>query len=101
MLVNEKEPLTINLVNAILKSFPILNSNWLLTGEGEMFKADKPPPPGTIDPQVMEADVRYEPLREGVLESVMRRLAAVEDELRGLRALEGRVSALEEKKDET
>ena len=31
MLVNEKEPLTINLVNAILKSFPILNLRGLLS----------------------------------------------------------------------
>lgn len=86
MLVKEKEPLTINLVNAILKSFPILNLRWLLTGEGEMFFREKEVPPGTLEGMVMEGDSVYEAKREGILESVLRGLAEVEDEVRVLRA---------------
>ncbi len=87
MLVNEKEPLTINLVYAILKSFPLLNSFWVLTGEGEMFLGDNViAAQGKLDPQVMESDVRYEAMRGGILESLLARVSVMEDRLEELEA---------------
>lgn len=82
MLVNEKEPLTINLVYAILKSFPLLNSFWVLTGEGEMFVGNNViAAQGKLDPQVMEKDVRYESIHGGIFESLLARVRALEDRL--------------------
>lgn len=85
MLVNEKEPLTINLVNTILKSFPSLNSFWVLTGEGEMFLEQKTMPDGILDPQVMEDDVEYGLRNGGIFEDLSARVRALEDAVRELR----------------
>ncbi len=36
-MVNDHSPITTKVVNNLIKSFPKLNSNWLLTGYGEML----------------------------------------------------------------
>ncbi len=84
MLVNEKEPLTINLVHGFLKSFPSLNASWLLTGEGDMFLEKKEAlPAGTLDPVVMEPDVVYGK-GEGRLEWLERKVRELDERLRAL-----------------
>ena len=90
MLVNEKEPLTINLVNAILKSFPALNLRWLLTGEGEMFLEGNGPAEAGVLTGVMESVAAYEK-GEGRLEYLERMVLE----------LEARVRALEDEKGGT
>jgi len=42
--------------------------------------------PGTLDPQVMEEDARYEAIRGGIFESLVARVRALEDRLEGLEA---------------
>jgi len=51
MAIKRKAKLKDETLNSILKSFPRINPEWLLTGDGPMFRAEKNPPDGTLDPE--------------------------------------------------
>ncbi len=56
---------------------------------------------GTLDPEVMESEVRYEAMRGGIFESLLARVSAMEDRLaeleEELRALQARCGGKEQK----
>jgi len=71
----------------ITNNYPRVDVRWLITGDGEMFlQKDVIVAPGTLDPQVMEEDARYEAIRGGIFESLVARVRALEDRLEGLEA---------------
>jgi len=51
MAIKRKAKLKDETLNSILKSFPRINPEWLLTGDGSMFRAERNPPDGTLDPE--------------------------------------------------
>jgi len=50
---NTKENITMKTVDKILKAYPELNKNWLLTGEGEMLNDH---PPGNFQSQSFQSE---------------------------------------------
>ena len=68
-----------------------------MSGDGEMlFEKKFDVLPGTLDPHVMEEEVKYEPSKEGLFEAVLRRLARAEDEISELRERVRRLEGKEE-----
>ncbi len=41
LIVNDHEPITMGVLENILKSYPMVNLNWLLLGEGSMLRQSK------------------------------------------------------------
>lgn len=80
MLEKDVEPLTMAIIDGLNKSIAGLNIQWLLNGEGEMF-IGQPYQDMTGSPitEMKEAPEKYETGKEGVLESVLRRLTALEE----------------------
>lgn len=83
-LLNGHREITPAFAYKISKRYSLVNPIWLLSGDGNMFiDADienKYLEAGTLDPQVMEQEEGYAAKKEGVLESLVRRVAALERE---------------------
>lgn len=92
VMMSDKVPVSKKVIDGIIKSFPAINLNWFLTGEGEMFMGGELIESAGSDAQVMEESSRYEPIGVGILEALMRRVARLEDEAEENR---NRVEALE------
>lgn len=83
-MINDQSPITSKVVSGLIKSFPKLNSNWLLTGNGQMF----------IEDDVVK---NYQ-LDEGVPRTLAEMEAEYSDDpFRGLRDMYGRLSDLEKR----
>lgn len=73
ILSNKSKP-GFEVIEATLKSFPQVNSDWLIKGEGEMFRSTTPPK------QAVAAGGEYLLDKLAVLEASFQRLASVYEE---------------------
>ena len=96
VMMRDQVPISKKIIDGITISFPGINLNWLLTGEGDMLKGREGAPEDTpAAPLVEEPEAGYDSKwREGILEGVLRRVAELEAEMGVLRAA---LAALEEK----
>lgn len=85
MVLNGLKPISQKVINGLASGYPMVNTHWLLTGEGEMFLGSEVIRSGGNEPEVKEEGARYEPIGIGILESLVRRVARLEDEVEGLR----------------
>ena len=81
-MVNDQSPITTKVVNKLIESFPKVNSNWLLTGNGVML----------LDSDMVK-NYQIEKIEPRTLEDLEAEYKA--DPLAGLRDLVARVEELE------
>jgi plasmid maintenance system antidote protein VapI len=86
-MINDQSPITSKVISGLIKSFPRLNSNWLLTGNGQMFLEDEI---GTTD--------QIEQGRPRTLEDLEAENG--DDPFRGLRDMLHRIDNLERRMEE-
>lgn len=91
-IINGQKALSHKVLSQLTNSYNQVNANWLLTGQGEMFLKKQIIQIATSDPQVNEDKIHYIPLSNGIFESLVARVRALEDrvveleaELRALR----------------
>ena len=82
-LINGREPITKNVIRELRENFPLLNINWLLYEDGEMFLAEKKDKNLLIveEPEVVYMQRSDDPFGDvrSLLEQYERRIAALEE----------------------
>lgn len=87
-MINDKAPISHQVLDKIIESFPTLNIQWLLVGEGDMIK----PRSEKNTTQAAEPEIKYKPTNwlaelSALLEGHEDRIARLEEEVNELRGL--------------